>query len=121
MILLENQVVMNQKKKENEWYQKLALSKEIISLVNEIKRRATFDSILWNLNNVSTSELERKSLEELNQISSNLKRRLVELTTTQKQTRDITREKLEEAKWTGQKPRGLTDYEFDRLQRDEAR
>ncbi len=37
------------------------------------------------------------------------------------QRRDVTGESLEEAKWTGKKPKGLTNYEFDRLQRDEAR
>lgn len=101
-------------------YEKSMLASEIVNLVYEIKRINTFDSILWNLNNVSISELERKSSEELKRIHSNLKNRHAELT-TQKQTRNITREKLEEAKWTGQKPKGLTDYEFDRLQRDEGR
>lgn len=99
-------------------YEKLELAKEIISLVNEIKRTETFDRILWNVRDASTRELQRKSMEELKQTHSKLKNRLVELT-TQKQTRNRTREKLEEAKWTGQKPEGLTD--FDRLQRDEGR
>ena len=104
----------------NEWYEKLELANEVISLVHQIERIETFDSILWNLRGESVSDLERKNIEELTQIRSKLKNRLVELT-KQKQRRDVTSERLEEAKWTGQKPKGMTDHDFDRLQRDEGR
>ena len=110
----------NSGQRRNERYEKLELANEIISLVHQIERIETFDSILWNLRGESSSELERRSTEELKQIRSKLENRLVELT-KQKQRRGVTGESLEEAKWTGQKPKGLTNYEFDRLQRDEGR
>lgn len=30
-------------------------------------------------------------------------------------------EALEESKWTGQKPKDMTDHDFDRWQKDESR
>lgn len=106
--------------KEDDSYRKAVLARQIVSLVDQIKRVNSFDSSLWNLSNVSSYELERRSLAELEKMHSSLSSRLSELT-RKSQTIDQKREPLEEAKWTGRKPKDLTDREFDRLQRDEER
>ena len=106
----------------NEDYEKSRLADIIVDLIYRIKKINCFDSVLWNLSNVSSYDLQRKSLNELQKINSTLKNRLEELN-KQKQTRDPKREAIEEnieaAKWTGQKPKNMSDHDFDRLQRDD--
>lgn len=101
-------------------YEKSMLAAKIIDVVNAIKRINSFDSSIWNLNNVSSSELKSRSLADLEQLYSRLSGRLSEIS-KQEQRGDKRREDLEASKWTGQKPKHLTDYEFDRFQRDEGR
>lgn len=99
---------------------KSRLAEQIVDLVDKIKRINSFDSSIWNLNNISSSQLERKGLDELEQLYSKLSSRYLELT-KQSQRGNQAKEDLEAAKWTGQKPNNLTDHEFDRWQRDESR
>lgn len=101
---------------EEDTYKKSMLATKIVNLVDKIKRINSFDSSIWNLNNVSSYELERKSLDELEQIYSSLSSRLLILT-KQHQRESQEREAYEDAKWTGQKPENLTNQEFDRFQR----
>lgn len=101
-------------------YEKSMLANQIVDLINKIKRINTFDSSIWNLSNISSYDLEMKSLSELEKLHSSLKERFSYLI-RESQRRNPERESLEVAKWTGQKPKNLTNYEFDRLQRDEGR
>lgn len=101
---------------EEDTYKKSMLATKIVNLVDKIKRINSFDSSIWNLNNVSSYELERKSLDELEQLYSSLSSRLLVLT-KQHQRESQEREAYEDAKWTGQKPENLTNQEFDRFQR----
>jgi len=101
-------------------YEKSMLSDKIVNLVDKIKRINSFDSSLWNLSNVSSFELKRKSLEELKNIHVNLERRLSELD-RQSQRRDPSKEDLEASKWTGQKPQTMTNHDFDMAQRYDDR
>ncbi len=105
---------------EEDSYKKSMLATQIVNLVDKIKRKNSFDSSIWNLNNISSSQLERRSLAELEGLKSTLDSKLSELT-RQSQRKDQRMESLEASKWTGQKPKGLTDHEFDRFQRDESR
>lgn len=100
----------------NEEYEKLRLADKIVDLVDSIKSINSFDSSIWNLSNVSSYDLKRRSLNELQMLNSTLKIRLSELN-RQKQTSYSEREYLEAAKWTGQKPKNMSDLDFDRLQR----
>ena len=100
----------------NEEYEKSKLADGIVNLVNKIKRINSFDSSLWNLSNVSSYNLKRKSLDELQRLNSKLENRLSELN-RQKQSRNSESKSLEEAKWTGQKPKDMSDLDFDRSQR----
>ena len=105
---------------EEDKLKKATLAREIVNLVNEIKKINSFDSCVWNLSNVTTSDLMRRSLTELEQIHSSLNSRLSELT-RQSQRSNPKQEALEYARWTGQKPKNFTDHEFDRFQRDDER
>jgi len=102
----------------NDEYEKSKLAEKIVDLVTRIKRINSFDSSIWNLSNTSSYELKRKSLNELQQLNSSLENRLSELT-KQSQKGNSTREALEEAKWTGQKPKNMSNLDFDRLQRND--
>ncbi len=62
----------------------------------------------------------RKNTDELKHLKESLTNRL-EILTKQSSRRNPTQEALEEAKWTGKKPKNLSEHEFDRLQRDESR
>ena len=104
----------------NESYEKSRLAASIVSLVGEIQKINSFDSSIWNLATVTKYSLERRSLNELQKINNDLKNRLSELS-VQKTSRSKYDEELEAAKWTGQKPRNMSSYEFDRFQRDDDR
>lgn len=105
---------------EEDKFKKAMLVTQIVNLVDEIKRINSFDSSIWNLSNITSSELERKSLAELEKLQTSLKNRLAELT-KQRQRRNPEQEALEAARWTGQKPKNFTNHEFDRFQREDER
>lgn len=102
----------------NEEYEKSRLADRIVDLVSRIKRINSFDSSVWNLSNVSSYELKRKSLDELQRLNSSLENRLSELN-RQNQRNNPRAEELEAFKWTGQKPQNMSDYDFDRFQRSD--
>lgn len=102
----------------NEEYEKSRLADRIVDLIGRIKRINSFDSSVWNLSNVSSYDLKRKSLDELQRLNSSLENRLSELD-RQGQRRDLNRESLEASKWTGQKPKNMSNLDFDRFQRDD--
>ncbi len=104
----------------NEEYEKSRLAERIIDLTNSIKRINCFDRSVSNLPNSYSYEyeLKRKSLEELQAISSSLENKLAELK-KQNQRVNPKREALEASKWTGQKPEYMSNYDFDRFQRDD--
>ena len=105
----------------NEEYEKSRLANRIVDLIGKIKRINSFDSIIWNFSNVSSYDLMRKSLAELKALNSNLENRLLELNRTSQKS-DSHREALEEATWTGKKPKDMSNHDFDRLQkRDDYR
>lgn len=102
----------------NDDYEKSILAEKIVDLVNKIQRINSFDNSIWNLSNVSSYELKRKSLNELQRLNSSLENRLTELN-KQKQQQNPEREALEASKWTGQKPKHMSDLDFDRFQRSD--
>lgn len=99
-------------------YEKTRLAEKIVDIVGKIKRINSFDSSIWNLSNVSSYELKRRSLDELQRLYSSLENRLVELD-NQKQRVNPGREALEASKWTGQKPEHMSSHDFDRFQRSD--
>ena len=102
-------------KRQAEEYEKSMLATQIVNLIGQIKKINSFDSSIWNLSNTSTDALKRKSVEELEKSLSRRQQQLIQ----QSQRENPRSEALEEAKWTGQKPKHLTDAEFDRWQRDD--
>lgn len=102
----------------NEKYEKSILADKIVDLIGRIKRINSFDSSIWNLSNISSYELKRKSLDELQRLNSSLENRLSELN-KQNQQASPRRESLEASKWTGQKPKYMSDLDFDRFQRND--
>ena len=104
--------------KQENTYKKSVLSSNIMNLINDIKRIDSFDKSLWNLSNAANISLQNKSEIELEQLYANLSSRLEELK-REKQKINFSRQSLEASKWTGQKPKNMTDYEFDRFQRDD--
>ena len=104
----------------NEEYEKERLAHRIVHLVSEIKKITSFDSCLWNLSNVNSFELRERSFSELQSLNSSLEKRLSKLENEMKSKKaDPTREALEEAKWTGRIPDGMSVNQFDRLQRSD--
>ena len=99
-------------------YEKSRLAENIVDSVNKIKRINGFDSSIWNLSNVSSYDLMKRSLDELQRLNSNLENRLAEIT-QQKRNINPEREALEASKWTGQRPQNMSNYDFDRLQRND--
>lgn len=110
----------NEQVQVNDEFEKTKLAARIVDLVDKIKRLNSLDRSVWNLRNITKYELERKSLSELQRLKSTLENRLLELN-EQIQKANLTRESHEAAKWTGRKPKDMSDYDFDRLQRDEGR
>lgn len=102
----------------NEDYEKSRLADKIVDLVDRIKRINSFDSSVWNLSNVSSYELKRKSLDELQRLNSSLEKRLSKLN-RQNQRSNPRAEELEASKWTGQKPQNMSELDFDRFQRSD--
>lgn len=102
----------------DEEYEKSRLADRIVDLIGSIKRINSFDSSVWNLSNVSSYDLRRKRLDELQRLNSSLENRLSELD-RQSQIRDQNRESLEASKWTGQKPKNMSELDFDRFQRND--
>ena len=102
----------------NESYEKNKIVNKIVNLVDEIKSVNSFDSSIWNLSNISTYELNNRSLDDLKHLQSSLEIRLSQLT-KQRQTGNEQKESLEESKWTGQKPKDMSNHDFDRLQRED--
>lgn len=110
----------NEQVQVNDEFEKTKLAARIVDLVDKIKRLNSLDRSVWNLRNITNYELERKSLSELQRLKSTLENRLLELN-EQIQKANLTMESLEAAKWTGRKPKNMSDHDFDRLQRDEGR
>ena len=102
----------------NDEYKKSMLADRIVDLVDKIKRINSFDNSIWNLSNVSSYDLRRKSLEELQMLNSSLENRLSVLD-KQSQRVNTNNEELEASKWTGQKPQHLNENDFDRFQRSD--
>lgn len=102
----------------NDEYEKSILAEKIVDLVNKIQRINSFDNSIWNLSNVSSYELKRKSLNELQKMSSSLENRLTELD-RKKQRPNPERDALEASKWTGEKPKHMSNRDFDRFQRSD--
>lgn len=100
----------------NNEYEISRLSEQIVDLVNKIKRINSFDSSIWNLANVSSYDLKRKSLEELTRLHSSLERRLSELD-RQSQRVNPRMEAVEAAKWTGRPTQNMTNADLDRFQK----
>ena len=101
-----------------EYEEKSRLADRIVDLVTKIQRINSFDNSIWSLSNVSSYDLQRKSLEELQRLHSSLENRLSELDRQNKRN-NPNNEELEASKWTGQKPQNLNNYDFDRFQRSD--
>lgn len=102
----------------NERYEKEKLASNIVNLVDKIKKINSFDSSIWNLSNVSTFDLQQKSLNELQKISFNLENSFANLQ-IKNQRRNSNSEALEASKWTGQRSPNMNNFDFDRFQRSD--
>ena len=100
-------------------YKKEMVAREIMDLVGRIAKIDSFDSEVRRFHDRTSGGLQREySLSELNELKEYLEKkynRLIEL--AQKEYAE--RKSYEIEKWTGQKPKGMTDHDFDRLQRDD--
>ena len=102
----------------DEEYEKSILADKIVDLVVKIKKINSFDDSIWSLSNVSSFDLKRKKLEDLQMLCSKLETRLSALD-RQSKINNLNNDELEASKWTGQKPQHLNDYDFDRFQRSD--
>ena len=102
----------------NEEHEKTILANRIVDLVHQIQSIDSFDSTIWNLANVSSYDLAKKKLEDLQKLNSTLESKLSRLS-RESQRINPAREALEASKWTGQKPENMTDLDFDRWQRSD--
>ena len=101
----------------NEEDEKSRLTERILDLIGNIKKKNSFDSSIWSLANITSSELRMKKLSDLQRLCSSLENRLAELNNQRQNSSQ--RESLEASKWTGQKPGYMSSLDFDRLQRSD--
>lgn len=101
-------------------YEKSRLASEIVSLVQKISKINSFDTSIRSLTDISSYDLKKKSLPELQQLKDTLNSRLSAID-KQSQRSGQTRNDLQEAAWTGRKPAGMTDHDFDRYQSHDDR
>ena len=101
----------------NEEDEKSRLTERILDLIGNIKKKNSFDSSIWSLANITSSELRMKKLSDLQRLCSSLENRLAELNNQSHSSSK--REALEASKWTGQKPGYMSSLDFDRFQRSD--
>ena len=101
----------------NEEDEKSRLTERILDLIGNIKKKNSFDSSIWSLANITSSELRMKKLSDLQRLCSSLENRLAELNNQRQNSSQ--RESLEASKWTGQKPGYMSSLDFDRFQRSD--
>ena len=101
----------------NEEDEKSRLTERILDLIGNIKKKNSFDSSIWSLANITSSELRIKKLSDLQRLCSSLENRLAELNNQRQNSSQ--RESLEASKWTGQKPGYMSSLDFDRFQRSD--
>lgn len=101
----------------NKEYEKSRLIERILDLIGNIKKKNSFDSSIWSLANITSSELRMKKLSDLQKLCSSLENRLAELNNQRQNSSQ--RESLEASKWTGQKPGYMSSLDFDRFQRSD--
>lgn len=97
-------------------YAKSSLATNIVNLANKINRINCFDNSVRGLTNISTSELERKSMEELERIYVSLTNKYEGLV-QQRQQNSERSDAIIAAKWTGQRTPDMTDHDLDSFQR----
>lgn len=97
-------------------YAKSRLATDIVNLVGKINRINCFDGSIRGLANMSSYELERKSMEELEQLHANLSNKYDGLV-QQRQRNNERNEAAIAAKWTGQRTAGMTEHDLDHYQR----
>ncbi len=102
----------------DDYYEREQMADSVYELVRRISRISTFDRSITSLQRVTIYELRDKSLEELQRLQNNLQERLTILERDRKRRNEEMR-KLEEAKWTGQRPKHMSPEAFDRWQRDD--
>ena len=101
---------------EEDKYEKLRLATEIVNLVGKINRINCFDGSIRGLTNMSTHELEKRSMGELQQLHNNLSNKYAALVYKRDQN-NAKNDAIIAAKWTGQKAPNLTDHDLDFSQR----
>ena len=101
---------------EEDKYAKSRLATDIVNLVGKINRINCFDGSIRGLTNMSSYELERRSMAELEQLHSNLSNKYASLV-QQRQQYSERSEATIAAKWTGQKTQNMTDHDLDHYQR----
>ena len=97
-------------------YAKSRLVTEIVNLVGKINRINCFDGSIRGLANMSNSELERKSMEELEKLHANLSNKYEGLVQQRQQNSKINDAAIA-AKWTGQRTPNMTKHDLDNYQR----
>ncbi|MNP48614.1 hypothetical protein D3C76_1427470 [compost metagenome] len=108
------------KKVTEDTYAKSMIAREVVNLVEQINKINSFDSSIRTLINVSSHQLQSKSMADLQNLRDTLSYKLSTID-QQRKVGSTAREALEESKWTGKKPNTMTDRQFDRHQRDESR
>lgn len=106
----------NQVVRESPW-EKRDLARDVMGLIDEIKRIDSFDRTVWNMGYMSEYTLaDSKTTDELKRMKNSLNKRLLEL---QKQKENVNlrgSSEYEKALWTGEKPKGWTDRDLDLAQ-----
>lgn len=101
---------------EEDKYAKSRLATDIVNLVGKINRINCFDGSIRGLTNMSSYELERKSMAELEQLHTNLSNKYAGLVQQRQQNSERTDAAIA-AKWTGQRTPDMTAHDLDSYQR----
>jgi len=101
----------------DDYSEKLDLAAKVVTLVNQINRKNSFDSSLWNLANKSEYDLaQMKNTSELKDIIETLKNRLNEIERNEKIQAGRGESSYQKSLWTGETTHDMNKRDLGRAQ-----
>ena len=115
----EEQKRAREEQARNEQWEKSSTISSVIELSRRLSQINSFDNDT-RYSRISSYELDRMSLDDLRKLKDSLTRK-VGFEKAKQQDYMRRSEALQAAKWTGEKPAGMSDHDFDRWQNDDGR
>ena len=114
----EEQKRAREEQARNEQWERSSLITDVSNLAGKLARINSFDREAMKYSRMSSYQFGDMSIDDLRQIKESLSGKIKSEEAKREGYMRKSRE-LEEAKWSGIKPQGMTDHDFDRWQRDD--